>query len=119
MRNELTSHVMIVEIKTPATPLLGRSPYRPPDVFAVSRDVCGAVAQIGRYKDEFIESYSRLLRTAEEKFLLADPRCVVVVGCTEELETAPMKDSFEHFRRGQRGTEIITFDELFGSGSPA
>jgi len=35
------SHVLIVEIKTPATNLLRKSAYRKPDVFAVSRDVCG------------------------------------------------------------------------------
>jgi hypothetical protein len=113
LKNELTSHILIVEIKTPKTALLGASPYRPPDVFAISRDVAGTVGQIGRYKDEFLENYSMLHRKAEEKFLLADPRCLVVVGNTEQLEIASMKDSFEYFRRGLRGTEIITFDELF------
>jgi hypothetical protein len=113
LKNELTSHVLIVEIKTPETPLLGQSAYRPPDVFAVSRDVCGAVGQIGRYKDEFLHSYSDLYLKSEGKFLLADPRCLVVVGNTEQLDTVARKDSFEFFRRGQRGTEIITFDELF------
>ncbi|WP_163787501.1 Shedu immune nuclease family protein [Myxococcus vastator] len=113
LQSELTSHVMVVEIKTPETPLLSKSPYRPPDVFAVSRDVCGAVGQIGRYKDTFLENYAQLHLKSKERFLLADPKCLVVVGNTEQLETADMKDSFEYFRRGQRGTEIITFDELF------
>lgn len=113
LKNELTNHVLIVEIKTPETPLLGQSAYRPPDVFPVSRDVCGAVGQIGRYKDEFLHNYSELYRKSEGKFLLADPQCVVVVGSTEQLDSVAKKDSFEYFRRGQRGTEIITFDELF------
>lgn len=113
LKNELTSHVLIVEIKTPETPLLGQSAYRPPDVFAVSRDVSGAVGQIGRYKDEFLRHYSDLYLKSEGKFLLADPRCLVVVGSTGQLDTVAKKDSFEFFRRGQRGTEIITFDELF------
>lgn len=113
LQNALTGHVMIVEIKTPATPLLSRSAYRPPDVFPVSREVCGAVGQIGRYKDEFLHSYSELYRKTEGKFLLADPRCLVVVGNTQQLDSTARKDSFEYFRRGQRGTEIITFDELF------
>ena len=113
LKNELTSHVLIVEIKTPETPLLGQSVYRPPDVFAVSRDVSGAVGQIGRYKDEFLRHYSDLYLKSEGQFLLADPRCLVVVGSTGQLDTVAKKDSFEFFRRGQRGTEIITFDELF------
>jgi hypothetical protein len=113
LKNELTSHVLIVEIKTPETLLLGQSAYRPPDVYPVSRDVCGSVGQIGRYKDEFLHNYSELYRKSEGKFLLADPRCLVVVGNTAQLDSVAKKDSFEYFRRGQRGTEIITFDELF------
>ena len=50
---------------------------------------------------------------SDDKFLAADPRCLIVIGCTDQLETDAMKDSFEHVRRGQRTTEIITFDELF------
>ncbi len=113
LKNELTSYVLIVEIKTPETPLLGQTAYRPPDVFPVSRDVCGGVGQIGRYKDEFLHNYSEMYRKSEGKFLLADPRCLVVVGSTEQLDSGAKKDSFEYFRRGQRGTEIIGFDELF------
>lgn len=105
--------MLIVEIKTPETPLLGQSAYRPPDVYPVSRDVCGAVGQIGQYKEEFLHNYSELYRKSEGKFLLADPRCLVVVGSTEQFDSVAKKDSFEYFRRGQRGTEIITFDELF------
>ena len=31
----------------------------------------------------------------------------------DQLDNNAKKDSFEHFRRGLRSTEIITFDELF------
>jgi hypothetical protein len=113
LKNELTSHVLIVEIKTPETQLLHQTPYRPPDVFAVTREVCGAVAQIARYKDEFLHNYSELYRTSGGQFLLADPRCLVVAGHTDQFDSVAKKDSFEFFRRGQRGIEIITFDELF------
>lgn len=113
LKNELTTHVLIVEIKTPATDLLGKAPYRPPDVYAVSREVAGAVGQIGRYKDEFLGNYANLHLKSDEAFQLADPRCLLVIGCTDQLTDRARRDSFEHFRRGQRGTEIITFDELF------
>ena len=113
LRNELTDHVLIVEIKTPATALLTASPYRPPDVYAVGREVCGAVAQVARYKDEFLINYGSLALNTDEKFLLADPRCLVVVGNTDQLDVKARRNSFEHFRRNQRNTEIITFDELF------
>lgn len=114
MKHQLTKHVLIVEIKTPQTQLLHPTVYRKPDVFAVSREVAGAIGQIVKYKAELLHNYSELLRKAgEERFLLADPRCLVVIGDMHQLQSDNERDSFEHFRRGQRGTEIITFDELF------
>ena len=71
------------------------------------------MGQIGRYKEEFLHNYSELYRRSEGRFLLADPRCLVVVGSTGQLDSVAKKDSFEYFRRGLRGTEVITFDELF------
>ena len=49
LQNALTGHVMIVEIKTPATPLLSRSAYRPPDCSRLA-EKCAVVGQIGRYR---------------------------------------------------------------------
>ena len=49
----------------------------------------------------------------EEPFRLVDPRCLIVVGNMDQLDSEGKKESFEHFRRALRGTEIITFDELF------
>jgi hypothetical protein len=39
---------------------------------------------------------------SEEKFCLADPRCLIVAGSIEQFQSDPMKDSFELFRRGHR-----------------
>lgn len=113
LQNILTSHVLIVEIKTPETKLLGKSPYRAPNVYAASRDVVGAVTQIARYKDTFLHNYGNLRNETEEAFRLADPKCLVVVGNTAQLDSDAKRESFEFFRRGLRSTEIITFDELF------
>lgn len=113
LKNELTAHLLIVEIKTPATELLSKSPYRPPNVFAATRELAGAVTQVARYKDTFLQNYGNLRVETEEPFRLADPRCLVVIGNTSELDTEGKRESFELFRRALRGTEIITFDELF------
>jgi hypothetical protein len=113
LKNELTSHLLIVEIKTPATELLAKSPYRPPNVFAATRELAGAVTQVARYKDTFLQNYGNLRLETPEPFRLVDPRCLVVIGNTGELDTEGKRESFEHFRRALRGTEIITFDELF------
>ncbi|MFE2040012.1 Shedu anti-phage system protein SduA domain-containing protein [Streptomyces sp. NPDC059477] len=40
------SSLLPCEIKTHLTPLLANAPYRPPDVYQVSKDVVGAVAQV-------------------------------------------------------------------------
>lgn len=113
LKNELTAHLLIVEIKTPATELLSKSPYRPPNVFAATRELAGAVTQVARYKDTFLQNYGNLRLETEEAFRLADPRCLVVIGNTDELDTEAKRESFELFRRTMRGMEIITFDELF------
>jgi len=113
LKNEVTSHLLIVEIKTPETELLGKAPYRPPNVFAASRELAGAVTQVARYKDTFLQNYGNLRVETDEPFRLADPRCLVVIGKTCQLDAEGKKQSFEYFRRSLRGTEIITFDELF------
>ena len=41
LKNVVTEHALLVEIKTPSTKLMLQSPYRPPDVYAVSSEVAG------------------------------------------------------------------------------
>jgi hypothetical protein len=113
LKNELIAHLLILEIKTPATELLSKTPYRPPNVFAATRELAGSVAQVARYKDTFLQNYGNLRVESPEPFRLVDPRCLVVIGNTDELDSEGKRESFEHFRRALRGTEIITFDELF------
>jgi len=113
LKNEVTNHLLIVEIKTPESELLSKTPYRPPNVFAATRELAGSVTQVARYKDTFLHNYGNLRNETEEPFRLVDPKCLVVIGNTAQLDAEGKRDSFEHFRRALRGTEIITFDELF------
>jgi hypothetical protein len=113
LKNEVTSHLLIVEIKTPATELLSKNPYRSPNVFAATRELAGSVTQVARYKDTFLHNYGNLRNETVEPFRLVDPKCLVVIGNTAQLDSEGQRESFEHFRRALRGTEIITFDELF------
>lgn len=113
LKNAVTEHALLVEIKTPATQLMLGKPYRPPDVYAVSKEVSGAVTQIAKYKDEFLKNFHALYHKAGEKFGLADPQCLVIIGHSDQLADAARKDSFELFRRNLRHTEVLTFDELF------
>jgi hypothetical protein len=95
------------------TQLMLETPYRPPDVYAVSKEVSGAVTQIAKYKDEFLKNFHALYHKAKEKFGLADPQCLVIIGHSDQLADAAKKDSFELFRRNLRHTEVLTFDVLF------
>lgn len=113
LKNEVTSHLLLVEIKTPDTDLLSKTPYRPPNVFAATRELSGSVTQVARYKDTFLHNYGNLRNETDEPFRLVDPKCMVVIGNTAQLDSEGKRESFEHFRRSLRGTEIITFDELF------
>ena len=113
LQNAISLHALIVEIKTPATPLLLASPYRPPDIFAITKNVSGAVVQVSKYKDKFLETVLRAGPRSAEEFRVADPPCLLIVGHSSQLDSDPKRDSFELFRRGQRVLEIITFDELF------
>ena len=79
----------------------------------IANTFAGAVTQVARYKDTFLHNYGNLRIETDEPFRLADPRCLVVIGNTAQLDCEGKTDSFEHFRRALRGTEIITFDELF------
>ena len=116
LKSALTDHVLLVEIKTPVTDLLDDTAYRK-NVFAPSKDLSGSVIQIGSYKlkvsKEFDSLRTETLDTMGESIRYAEPRCLVIIGNTTQLDSPAKKDSFELFRRGLSNTDVITFDELF------
>ncbi|MFG2717433.1 Shedu anti-phage system protein SduA domain-containing protein [Streptomyces sp. NPDC048416] len=120
------SSLLLCEIKTHLTPLLANAPYRPPDVYQVSKDVVGAVAQVQK------TAYKALrLVTGELHRLYRDdgaptdieistirPRQVLVIGSLSEFTeqggaNAEKITSFEQYRRSIQDVEVITFDELY------
>ena len=76
-------------------------------------ELSGALTQLARYKQECMQNFPALYTKSDGGFLCADPRCLLICGCTDQLSEKGMLDSFEHIRRNQRQIEIITFDELF------
>lgn len=109
--NELTLNAVLVEIKTPCTPLLGR-PYRG-DVYNVSTELSGAVMQVRNSKDSLLKSCHALKGESAASFEAFDPPSMVIVGDTGELTDSRRKKSFELFRTGLKDVTVITFDELF------
>lgn len=120
------SSLLLCEIKTHKTPLLAGTPYRPPDVYQVSRDVVGAVAQVQKTGDKALRLVKgELHRLYEDDGSPTDieistirPRQVLVIGSLSEFtdrgSTNPEKiASFEQYRRSIQDVEVITFDELY------
>ena len=111
LKNELTSHLLIVEIKTPATELLSKTPYRPPNVRRATRtrrvgDAGVAPVHKGTrsYKTTGTCGWRRRSRSAS--WTLPGRR---EHGRTRHRGEAGVVRAFPALR----GTEIITFDELF------
>lgn len=110
---ESSREAVLIEIKTPTTPLLGREyrGIRPP-----SHDLSGSVVQILNYRNELSRNLSTLIAgTSRERVLQAvRPRCAIIVGNSGgELTDETARRSFELYRRGLSDVEIITYDELF------
>ena len=111
-RANTTGNAAIVELKTPTTPLLGRQ-YRD-DVFPASWELSGALAQTLHYRDSLMANIHALRHTEGGALLVTEPRCLVVIGNTNQLATEAQRASFERLRERTQGVVIITFDELFG-----
>ena len=98
-RTETTSQIVLIEIKTPGTRLLGAR-YRN-KVYPLSPGISGAIAQVLKYRQSLMQNWHSLLQENSGDLTLGDPRCLLIAGNTEE-----------EFKRTQ-GLTIVTYDELF------
>jgi hypothetical protein len=104
-----SGNAVLIEIKTPAKPLLG-SEYRD-DVFPLSRDLAGAISQVIHYRESLMADTTV---RQEGKLSLSEPQCAVLIGHRDQLAGDFRKRAFERFRERLVGVTIITFDEFFG-----
>jgi hypothetical protein len=114
-RVESTGQAVLIEIKTPQTPLLGPE-YRN-GVYPFSQDLAGGVAQALKYRQRFISSSNDILRQNPKSLVVGAPRCLLIAGnagreFANDL-TQCMRDDFELLREHSEGVTIITYDELF------
>lgn len=108
---ESTHAVILIEIKTPQTKLLGAE-YRN-DVFPLSRELSGAVAQVLRQRQSLMRTFDTIVAEHPMRLTLGEPRCVVIAGNTAELCELSMRENFDLQRERVHGVTIITYDELF------
>ena len=113
VKNNLTENVAFVEIKTHKTELLkGGKPYRGSDVFSMSSDLTGGVAQVLNQRDNFQKHFAtHRMNSPEVPFETFNSKCVVLMGSLADLDKKQIA-SFELFRSNSKDVEIITFDEL-------
>lgn len=102
---------ILVEIKTPMTPLLGAK-YRK-NAYPPSKDLGGSIVQVNDYCHSLRENIL-LTKKSGVELNAFNPRRVVIIGNYEkELTDAKKKASFELFRTTLAGVDVITFDEFF------
>lgn len=103
---------VLIEIKTPETPLLGRE-YRD-NLYPMSPDLGGAIAQVLRYRESLLSNLDALIKGRPGVLSTSEPRCVVIAGnAARQLADANRQDSFERLRERLFGVTVVTYDELF------
>jgi hypothetical protein len=105
-----TDGLLLVEIKTPTTDLLGGA-YRD-GVRPLSADLNGAVAQVLHYRQTLMTEFNNL-SVGSRNLTLGEPPCVVIAGTTSQLTNGDRRNNFELLRTRMNGVTIVTFDELF------
>lgn len=110
--NPSTRNPVIIEIKTPGTPLLQKHKYRD-DIYAPSEDLTGGAAQVLNYRQNLLADRS-LTRGYEDRLEILSPHCMLLIGDTAQLTDEDQRRSFELTRAGYRDVLVITYDELFG-----
>ncbi len=114
-RNALTENSLLVELKTPATPLLTASEYRN-GVYGPSKELGGATQQMLHSRQTLQEDYLTLTRRADSGFNIFGTRALLIIGTLPSSAYEAKVRSFEIYRNAHRGLEIVTFDELLKKG---
>ena len=108
-RAESTLSTVLIEIKTPGTPLLGNV-YR--EGYPFSHHVSGAITQVLRYRQKLMTHWHSVM-SEERGVIVGEPRCLVIAGNSSELNNKEKKNSFDLQRTRIEGVTVITYDEMF------
>ncbi|MBK9027680.1 MAG: DUF4263 domain-containing protein [Propionivibrio sp.] len=112
-RHAQTGNIAIVEIKTPATELLGPREYRG-GIYPNSAEVSGAMNQLLDQRYQLQRNLSILKDAPGLRDLQAYAiDCVLIVGTLPKPTDEARMKSFELARRALSGILLVTFDELF------
>ena len=107
-----TSEAILIEIKTPVTPLIQKTAYRK-NVYSPSSQLTGSVVQIADYRRTISREFDNLNRDKNLNLSAFNPKSLIIIGNTMELSDNKKRSSFDMFRSSVQNTDIVTFDELF------
>ena len=110
------SFIVLVEIKTPFTPLLqGTEPQRN-GAWGLSKQLTDGITQLQANKSTWEINGSKeddnRDRLENENIFTVTPNGILVIGRLNQLETRDKRGTFHRFRQSVHGIEVITFDEL-------
>lgn len=111
------SFTVLVEIKTPATPLLrGTSEIRN-GAWSLSKELTDAVSQIQANIETWDKEGSRTDGNRDELetkgVYTVQPKGIIVIGSLSELDERSKRGTFQRLRKSLHGIDILTFDELY------
>ena len=110
VKNSLTNNTAILEIKTPQTKIVSKTPMRS-GVYAPSSELSGSINQVLDQKYQFQKNIAQLKEGSRiydiESYAV---HSCLIIGLTPD--TDDKKKSFELFRNNSKEVEIFTFDEV-------
>lgn len=111
-----TKFTVLVEIKRPDTQLLGNDVYRN-GACELGKELTGGVSQMqancNKWEKEGSQTENNKEALLKEKIFTVQPKGILVIGQTRQLDKISKRNTFELFRRNVVNPEIITFDELY------
>jgi hypothetical protein len=107
---------VLVEIKKPDTQLLGNEQYRN-GAWELGKELTGGVSQMqancSKWEKEGSQTEENKEVLLKEKIFTVQPKGILVIGHTNQLDKISKRNTFELLRRNVVNPEIITFDELY------
>lgn len=107
---------VLVEIKTPDTPLLQGDKEIRSGAWSLSKKLTDALSQIQANIDIWDKQGSKQAdnvdKLEKENVFTVQPKGIIVIGQLGQLESRSKRETFQRFRKSLHGVDILTFDEL-------
>ncbi len=108
---------VLVEIKTPATPLLQGTQEIRNGAWSLSKSFTDALSQIQAniqtWEKQGSEQPENRDKLDKLSVFTVKPKGIIVIGLLSQLVDRNKRETFQRFRKSIHGIDIITYDELF------